>query len=60
MNPEQLWETTMDPARRVLLQVTLENAYTAEEIFSILMGEQVQPRRQFIEQHALEVRNLDI
>jgi DNA gyrase subunit B len=60
MNPEQLWETTMDPTRRVLLQVTLENAYTAEEIFSILMGEQVEPRRQFIEQHALEVRNLDI
>jgi DNA gyrase subunit B len=44
----------------VLLQVTLENAYAAEEIFSILMGEQVEPRRQFIEQHALEVRNLDI
>jgi DNA gyrase subunit B len=60
MNPNQLWETTMDPAKRVLLQVTLENAYTAEEIFSILMGEQVEPRRQFIEQHALEVRNLDI
>jgi DNA gyrase subunit B len=60
MNPEQLWETTMDPTRRVLLQVTLENAYSAEEIFSILMGEQVEPRRQFIEQHALEVRNLDI
>ena len=60
MNPEQLWETTMDPTRRVLLQVTLENVYAAEEIFSVLMGEQVEPRRQFIEQHALEVRNLDI
>jgi DNA gyrase subunit B len=60
MNPEQLWQTTMDPSKRVFLQVTLENAYAAEEIFSILMGEQVEPRRQFIEQHALEVRNLDI
>ncbi|GAB6062684.1 DNA topoisomerase (ATP-hydrolyzing) subunit B [Deferrisoma palaeochoriense] len=60
MNPQQLWETTMDPARRTLLQVKLEDAVAAEEIFSILMGDAVDPRREFIRSHALEVRNLDV
>jgi DNA gyrase subunit B len=60
MNPEQLWETTMDPAKRTLLQVKLEDAVKADEIFSILMGDLVEPRRQFIQDHAPEVKNLDI
>ena len=60
MNAEQLWETTMDPARRTLKQVLVEDATEAEHIFSVLMGEKVEPRRAFIEQHALEVRNLDV
>ncbi len=60
MNPEQLWETTMDPDRRTLLKVMLEDALKADRIFSILMGEEVEPRREFIEKHALEVKNLDV
>jgi DNA gyrase subunit B len=60
MNSEQLWETTLDPSRRVLLRVTLEEAGEAERLFSVLMGEDVERRRQFIEEHALEVKNLDV
>ncbi|HIO42200.1 MAG TPA: DNA topoisomerase (ATP-hydrolyzing) subunit B [Aquifex sp.] len=60
MNPEQLWETTMNPQTRRLMQVTVEDAAEADEIFSILMGENVEPRRRFIAKYAKEVRNLDI
>lgn len=60
MSPELLWETTMDPWRRTLLKARIEDAAEAERTFSLLMGDKVEPRRAFIEQHALDVRNLDI
>ncbi|MGI6359192.1 MAG: DNA topoisomerase (ATP-hydrolyzing) subunit B [Bacillota bacterium] len=60
MNPEQLWETTMNPENRILLKVNMEDAAAAEEIFTILMGERVEPRKEFIERHAKYVKNLDV
>ena len=60
MNPEQLWETTMNPATRTLVQVTMDDAVKADEIFTVLMGDEIAPRREFIEKNAKFVRNLDI
>ena len=60
MNPEQLWETTMNPEHRILIKVKLEDAIKADEIFTILMGDDINPRRKFIEDNAKYVKNLDV
>jgi DNA gyrase subunit B len=60
MDPEELWETTMNPATRTILRVTIEDAIKADETFSMLMGDEVMPRKRFIESHAKYVKNLDV
>ena len=60
MNPEQLWDTTMNPETRTLVQITLEDAIKADETFTVLMGDEIAPRREFIEENAKYVKNLDV